>query len=153
QRGQTTEAERYLLQARGLWERLAETGNGECRYWFAHTLSKQDDNNTEQFFQSQQQAEAIWEELAQERPDDLDLMQRIWHFRRLMMGHFDTMAVAAAWLPQLQENRTELEARVRQNPRDRALRKRLALRCVLLGEWSAHTSAERANSFWKQSYD
>ncbi|HEV3298090.1 MAG TPA: serine/threonine-protein kinase [Planctomycetaceae bacterium] len=151
QQGQVIEAEASRLQARALWEPLAnESGNMECRYWLAVTYSWVD-GDAPQFFQSQQRAEAIWQELAQGQPDNLDLMRRIWAYRETMTGLFREKAFAEAWLSQLQESRTELELLVRRNPRDRALRKRLALSCFVLGEANDRTS--RANSFWRESYD
>jgi len=154
QRGQVVEAEACRGQARALWEPLAnETGNAECRYWLAVTYSWGDDN-APQFFQSNQRAEAIWQELAQGQPDNLDLMHRIWFYRKMMVGHFREKVLGEAWLPQLQASQTELGLLVRQNPCDRALRKRLALSCFLLGESNDQTSsADRANSFWRESYD
>ncbi len=155
QRGQVVEAKACRSQACALWERLAnETGNAECRYWLAVTYSWESDDNAPQFFQSNQRAEAIWQELAQGQSDNLDLMHRIWFYRRMMTGHFRDKVLGEAWLPQLQQSQTELASLVRRNPRDRALRKRLALSCFLLGEANDQASlADSANSFWRESYD
>ena len=154
QRGQASEAEAIRRQARALWEPLANApGNAEWRYWLAVAYSL-DDDNVPRFFQSQQHAEAIWQELAQDQPDNLDLLREIWRFRTVMAGHFDSTGVGEAWLSQLQESRIELEQLVRRNPGDRALRKRLALRCFLLGEFCMRkSSAGSASSFWHESYN
>jgi hypothetical protein len=155
ERGEVTEAEAYRSQARALWEPLAnETGNAECRHWLAVTYSWVGDDNAPQFFQSQQRAQAIWQELAQDQPDNLDLMFRIWEHRKAMTSHFRDTVLGQAWLPQLQVSRTELGLLVRRNPHDRASRKRLALSCFLLGEVNDQAAApDRANSFWRESYD
>jgi tetratricopeptide (TPR) repeat protein len=153
QRGQASEAEAIRRQARALWEPRANApGNAEWRYWLAVAYSL-DDDNVPQFFQSQQHAEAIWQDLAQDQPDNLDLLREIWRFRTVMAGHFDSK-IGEAWQSQLQESRTELHELVRRNPGDRVLRKRLALRCFLLGEvCKRNSTAGSASSFWRESYN
>jgi tetratricopeptide (TPR) repeat protein len=152
--GQASEAETIRRQARALWEPLANaTGNAEWRYWLAVTYSL-DDDSVPRFFQSQQHAEAIWQDLAQEQPNNLDLLREIWRFRTVMAGHFDSKGVGEEWLSQLQESQTELQGLVRRNPGDRVLRKRLALRCFLLGEvCKRNSSAGSASSFWHESFN
>jgi serine/threonine protein kinase len=154
QRGQASEAEAIRRQARALWESLANApGNAERRYWLAVACSL-DDDSVPRFFQSQQHAEAIWQDLAQDQPDNLDLLREIWRFRTTMAAHFDSTGVGEAWLSQLQESRIELEQLVRGKPGDRVLRKRLAFRCFLLGEaCKRNLSAGSASSFWHESYN
>ena len=154
QRGQASAAEAIRRQARALWEPLSNaTGNAEWRYWLAVTYSW-DDDNVPRFFQSQEHAEAIWQGLAQEQPNNLDLLREIWRFRSMMVGHFGSKGVGEAWLSQLQQSRTELQGLVRRNPGDRALRMRLALHCFLLGEaCMQNSSADKASSLWRESYD
>jgi serine/threonine protein kinase len=154
ERGQLTEAEAVRHQAQALWEPLAnESVNAEFRSRLAATYDWECDDSVSRFFQFRQRGEAIWQQLAQDQPEDPDLMYKIWGFREVMTGRFRSK-IGEAWLPELQESQTELEGLVRRNPGDRVLRKRLALRCFLLGEAYAQTSAaDRASSFWRESYD
>ena len=153
-RGQVIEAAATRQKAQALWEPLAnETGNAESRYWLADVYSWAYYESVPDFFQSQQRSEALLQDLVRDQPDNLDLMKRIWRFRTVMAATFRCQ-FGEAWLPELEASQAELERLVGRNPGDRCLRKRLALRCFLLGEaYSQKPSAGTAFSFWRESYE
>jgi serine/threonine protein kinase len=153
-RGQVIEAAATRQKAQALWEPLAnETGSAESRYWLADVYSWAYYESVPEFFQSQQRSEALLQDLVRDQPDNLDLMKRIWRFRTVMAASFRCQ-FGEAWLPELKASQAELERLVGRNPGDRCLRKRLALRCFLLGEaYSQKPSSGTAFSFWRESYE
>lgn len=100
-----------------------------------------------------QEAEALWEELIDERSTNVDLMHKLigvrWHMRRLLQSSGDS----GDCLRLLVDSQHQLAERVRAEPANRPLRRRLALNCFLLGEAYGHdSSTASAKSFWQQAY-
>jgi tetratricopeptide (TPR) repeat protein len=166
-RGQAAKADASFREAQGLWEPLASevSGNPDCLAWLATTYSwraAQSDHDIPfpryfvlpQHLELLQRADAIWQKLADEQPGNLDLMHKIWECRLQMMGHITSEVSRVGCLRPLEQSRTELDRLVRQDPADRAIRKRLALTCFLLGEiYARNPSAAKASSYWRESYE
>jgi tRNA A-37 threonylcarbamoyl transferase component Bud32/tetratricopeptide (TPR) repeat protein len=156
ERGQKAEADANFQQARVLWEPLANevAGTPDCRDWLATTYTWQDRQDIPRYFKSLQRADAIWQNLADEQPGNLDFMHKLWECRLQITGYIGDGLVRGDCLPLLEQNRTELDQLVRQNPADRGLRRRLALTCFLLGEiYALNPSTGKASSSWRESYE
>ena len=155
-RGQLAESDASLQQAQELWEHVPSqlAGDPACRDWLATTYSWQRGGGISTYLQRLLRAHAVWEKLAEEQPDNLEFMHKIWSSR-----HGMTDAIAREWYRSesahvLEDERAELQRTIRQNPGDRVLRKRLALTCFLLGEiYAQHRTREEASSLWRESYE
>jgi tetratricopeptide (TPR) repeat protein len=149
----SAEANAIFQRARDLWEPLVSEAAGDpvCRDWLATTCSWYASDARPQL-QSLQRAECIWQKLADEQPGNLKLMQNIWRCRTNMMIVIDQEAFRSDFMQLLEANRMELRRLLRGNSADRALRKRLALACFLLGEIYSRTSPDaKATAAWRES--
>jgi tetratricopeptide (TPR) repeat protein len=105
-------------------------------------------------WQSMEEANRLWEELAEEQPANLDFMQKVRRTRFGMVESIPNSLVRAGCLGAIQETRSRLAKLVHDEPSDRVLRKRLALTCLLLGEIASwEPSVGQSSSFWKEAHD
>jgi len=147
------EANAIFQRARDLWEPLSSEAAGDpiCRDWLATTCSWYASDARPQL-QSLQRAECIWQKLADEQPGNLQFMQKIWRCRTSMMIVIDQEAFRSDFMQLLEASRMELGRLIKGNSADRALRKRLALACFLLGEIYSRTSPDaKATAAWRES--
>jgi tetratricopeptide (TPR) repeat protein len=153
QKDGSAEANAIFQRARDLWEPLVSEAGGDpvCRDWLATTCSWYTSDARPQL-QSLQRAERIWQKLADEQPANLKLMQKIWRCRNSMMIVIGQEAFRSDITSLLEASRVEIERLLKRNSADRALRKRLATACFLLGEiYSRTSSGDKATAAWRES--
>jgi tetratricopeptide (TPR) repeat protein len=153
--GKLAEADECVRQARELWESVADQPGSDpvCRNWLAvaYTMGYRDEKLRD--LPGQLKALAIWEELADEQPDDLQLIHNVWGTRLWVGGLREDTNDREALLPIFRQDRAELARLLEAKPTDRTLRRRLALVCFLLGEIYAQTSErDSAPTFWREAY-
>ena len=159
-RGQTAEMEACFQDARGLWEALArqDPRNPEYRDWLATTYGWQARATRGQgeigpSLQLSQRAYALWQELAEEQTGNMAVLQKLADRRWELLG---------PWYPEreeeflrpLEEERALLGKLVGEHPAGTALRKRLVLTCLVLGEFHLGRRAPRAAlPCWREAYE
>jgi tetratricopeptide (TPR) repeat protein len=160
-RGQVAEADACLQSARDLWEPLArqDPHNPEYRGWLATThcwqgYAAQIQGDYARSLESCQQAYALWQELAEERPGDGALGQQVADCRWNMIDLTAITSARAEILRPLEKDRALLGHLVCEDPSNTALRKRLAFTCLLLGELHHQDRSEtKAVPCWQQAYE
>jgi tetratricopeptide (TPR) repeat protein len=153
--GKLEEADERVRQARELWESVADQPGADpvCRNWLATTYSMGQRDNKLRELPCLLRALAIWEELADEQPDDLELIHKVWGTRFWVGALREDGNDREALLPICQRDRAELAKLLDDSPNDRTLRRRLAMVCFLLGEIYAKTpERDRAPTYWREAY-
>jgi tetratricopeptide (TPR) repeat protein len=160
-RGQPAERETCLQRARDLWEPLArrEPHNREYREWLANTCYWQSgaadgQGQPGRALELVQKAVGLWLELAEEQPGDAEVLERLagGYFH---LFHCRDPAVHAAETRQaLEEEKARLDQRIGADPTNLAVRKHLALTCLVLGDVHRGTGApSQAAVYWRQAYE
>jgi len=164
-RGQGAEADACLQSARDLWESLARQhpANATYRGWLATTYFWQAyaarfRGHYIQALQSFEQAYVLWEELAAERPEDLLSWEQVLDSPGDLLYYLTQLipftSATQDLLRPLEENRALLGKLVSEAPSNTVHRKRLALTCLLLGEFHSQEHAEtKARHCWQQAHD
>jgi hypothetical protein len=160
-RGRMAEMEQSFQAARDLWEARArqDPRNQNNRdwlatacYWQFAAAAFQTDFGRE--YRLLLRAAGLWQELAEERPGDVPVLQKVadcrWRLLVLRVGE-------PGWeesLPLLEEERAKLARLVGEGPAGTALRKRLALACLVLGQYHLGMLRQReALACWRQAYE
>jgi tetratricopeptide (TPR) repeat protein len=159
-RGQMAEMDACFGDARDLWQALARQAprNPEYRDWLAATcywqsLAAANQVQHERRVRLVQQANALWQELAEEQPGNMVLLQKVADTRWELLTLRDPGPGWKEILPPLEEERALLNKRVGADPANTALRKRLALTCLVLGEFRLGKGGPRAAlPCWRQAY-
>jgi serine/threonine protein kinase/tetratricopeptide (TPR) repeat protein len=156
QRGQRAETAACFRKAQDLWHSSLRAGASEDRDWLATTLYWQAhaalaDHKVAESLRLSQSADDLWLELAEEQPENLDLLGKITHNLIPMMhrgyGHL--------WVQEckLEDRKVCLDNQIRGDPTNRVLRKRLASTCLLLGDLCRNEpSSPEAASHWREAY-
>jgi tetratricopeptide (TPR) repeat protein len=166
QLGQPVEEAAVYRQASELWESPPPqvAAQPEYRYWLAttrywrgsHAFDQEEIGAGYQWYLS---SDAVWEELAEEQPDNLDILGKGTLCRHDLTRIADMDSFADACRPSLEAVRTQLEQEFHDSRGsaagpNRTLRKRLALICLALGDAHQHmNSAVLARTYWKQAAD
>jgi serine/threonine protein kinase len=147
QRGQSAEAAACFRKAQNLWHSSLRAGASEDRDWLATTLYWQAhaalaDHKVAESLRLSLSADDLRLELAEEQPENLDLLGKITHNLIPIMhgGH------GHLWVQEckLEDRKVCLDNQIRGDPTNRVLRKRLAWTCLLLGPEAA--------SNWREAY-
>jgi len=164
-RGQGAEADSCLYSARDLWESLARQhpANTTYRGWLATTYFWQAyaarfQGHYTQALQSFEQAYVLWEELAEERPEDLLSWEQVLDSPGDLLYYLTEMipytSAAQDLVRSLEESRVLLDKLVREAPSSTVHRNRLALTCLFLGDIHFVEHAEtKARPYWQQAHD
>jgi serine/threonine protein kinase len=161
QRGQMAEEMTYFQQAVNLWESPPPqvAGHPEYRRWLATTRywrstvagDQQEIAQCCQWFLS---ADAVWEELAEEQPDNLALLEPLTICRSQLRGLAGGVAFAEECRPCLEEQKKLLDRQLQQEPANGCLQKRLAFVYFLLGDaYQQGVAPSLAPACWKQACD
>jgi hypothetical protein len=161
QRRQISEMDVSFHNARMLWEPLVSDpfANPADRVWLATTYHWESIGAGTHFdlpreWQFLQEANRLWEELAEEQPANLDLMQNLRMSRREMMSIISSKLSRVGCLRSIQDSRIRLAKLLHEDPSNRVLRRQLALTCRALGEISSgEPSVGQPLSFWKEAHD
>jgi tRNA A-37 threonylcarbamoyl transferase component Bud32 len=161
QRRQLAEMDASFRDARDLWEPLVSdrSANPVYRDWLATTYDWEAIAASVRFdwprqWQLLQEANRLWEELAEEQPANLDLMQKVRISRGDMLSIVSSKLGRDTYLRLIQDTKIRLGELVQDEPSDRVLRKQLALTCLILGEISSwEPSVGPPSSFWKEAHD
>jgi tetratricopeptide (TPR) repeat protein len=160
QRGQIPEGETRFREARDLWAPLVQAGSRDpaardwlatAHYWLADAAGwRADPLGT---LASLRQADALWQELADEQPDNLDFFRKTEACRRGLSSSIDARLVRDQWLRPLEEDAASLARLARERPPDRGVRRRLAATCLYAGDiHHREGSEELAASYWREAY-
>jgi tetratricopeptide (TPR) repeat protein len=152
--GKTDELRIKLQQAQSLWEPLADyaAGNPEIQDMLASAECMWNDGNVQRLA-GFLRAHAIWQKLADDNLDDLELIRKVWMCRSTLSEGATITFYWEEWLRPLDDNRRELAGILGRNPNDRIAREQLALICFLLGEiHSSKSTAVDALPFWRESF-
>jgi serine/threonine protein kinase/tetratricopeptide (TPR) repeat protein len=160
-RGQLEEMNSCFHSACSLWESAPHnlTGNPVFREWLATTRYWQSHAalaraETPQAFQFLQSADWILEELAEEQPDNLALLEKLMLCRRQIWYLSRAITTGEECRQFLEEGRELLSTLVTRNPANRVLRKRLGLTCLVLGDFYHEAGAAgQAPSLWQQALE
>jgi tetratricopeptide (TPR) repeat protein len=107
-----------------------------------------------QGLRSFEQAYLLWQELAEERPEQRAAWSQVAESPWLMIALMGVTPARRDTQRPLEENRDRLEPLVRADPSNPVLRNRLALSCLLLGELHYENRAQtKALPCWKQAYE
>src|SRR5262249_46501549 len=121
-------------------------------YWHSSVAGKLSRN--ERWVMLVFQAGTLWQGLAEEQPGNMALQQKVADIR---WGLLWLRGLGSSWkgnLPSLEEARTRLDRQVAADPARTALRKRLALTCLVLGEFYLwKRSTWQALPCWRQAYE
>jgi eukaryotic-like serine/threonine-protein kinase len=161
QRRQLAEADASFRNARELWEPLVSdrSANPVYRDWLAVTYDWEAITASVHFDWPRewlllQEANRLWEELAEEQPTNLDLMDKVRMSRGDMLSIVSSKLGRDSYLLLIQDTKIRLGKLVRDEPSDRVLRKQLALTCLILGEISSwDPSVGQPSAFWKEAHD
>jgi hypothetical protein len=159
-RGQMAERDACFQGARDLWETLTreDLRKPECRDWLAIACNWQAEaarlqGHFERWVRLTLRAYALWQELAEERPGNLELLGKVAAIRSGLLALRDPGARREEFLPPLEEERALLGKRLGEVPASTAVRKRLALTCLVLGE--LHLDNKRplpaAFPYWREA--
>jgi tetratricopeptide (TPR) repeat protein len=159
--GRLAEMEASFQGARDLWETMAHQEPqsflyrerlASALYWQSLAAAKQEDRG--RWMRLLLQAGALWQELAEEQPGNLVVLQKLADLRRILLV---LRNLGPGWdetLPPLEEERALLRKRVGEEPATVALRKRLALTCLVLGEYHFGQGRMReALPCWREAYE
>jgi hypothetical protein len=158
-RGQMTEMEACFQGARDLWEPLArqDPHNPQSRDWLATACYWQSNAAASQTDQGRWvrlllRADALWQDLAEEQPGNMTVLRKVADCRWMLLSLRSPGAGWEAILPPLEEERALLGKRVGEDPVNTALHKRLALTCLVLGEYhlGQHRKPE-AQRYWREA--
>jgi serine/threonine protein kinase len=156
--GKITAAAIAFQNARDLWEPLfrQDPANPHYRDWLATICFWQSCGSSGNYVREYaylQQADALWQDLAEEHPDSLDFLDKVaeCHFCLVRLGatgagRDDTRHV-------FEDSRRQLLEQLHAKPTSKVLLNRLALSCFMLGEidrWKE--SRNQASVFWKEAY-
>lgn len=101
-----------------------------------------------------QSADALWQELAEEQPDDSALSEKLTRSRWQVVHLLNSKPASEECARLLENNKALLEKQIRQHPANRAARSRLALTCLFLGDvCSLQRSPSRASANWQQAFE
>jgi tRNA A-37 threonylcarbamoyl transferase component Bud32 len=160
QRRQIAEMEASFQNARELWEPLVSDRSASPVYrdWLATTYDWEAiggvSSDWRWQWQSMEEANRLWEELAEEQPANLDFMQKVRRTHIRMVESMPNRLVRDGYLRAIQDTRSRLAKLVHDEPSDRALRKRLALTCLQLAEISRwEPSVGQPSSFWQEAHE
>jgi predicted Ser/Thr protein kinase len=160
QRDHRMEATTSFRNARMLWESLPPAANSaEGRDWLATTQYWQayamlvDSEELPEKLRLIQSADALWQELAEARPGDLALLEKMTRNICQTLHLICGQAGGGECKRSLESSKDLLGQRVRDDPGNRVLRKRLALTCLFLGDFCRQEQAARqARSHWQDAY-
>jgi tetratricopeptide (TPR) repeat protein len=158
-RGQAAEREACFQGARDLWEALArqDPRNPEYRDWLATTYDWQSRHNGGQrqlahALRLGQQAHALWQQLAEEQPGNVTVLQKLADRRWDWLVLRDP-AYGEGGMRPFEEARALLDKLLADDPANTSLRQRLALTCLVLGECHhGRRSLPEARRCWRQAY-
>jgi serine/threonine protein kinase/tetratricopeptide (TPR) repeat protein len=154
QRAAVGEAAGCFRKAQDLWHSSLRAGAREDRDWLATTIYWQAhaahaDYKLVDWLQLSQSADDLWLELAEEQPENMDLLGKITHNLIPLMhcGRFGHL-----WVQEfkLEDRKVCLDNQLRGDPTNRVLRKRLASTCLLLGDLCR--PSPEATSHWREAY-
>jgi tetratricopeptide (TPR) repeat protein len=160
--GRIDQANVHYQAAQELWEAPAcpNPDHPECRAWLATTYTWQagaanQEGGSVPWIRSMLRAYELSQELAEEQPDNRARLEILEARRYVLLGVRDGGPVAEAILGPLEDERASLLERTKgENPASPALRKCLALVCLMLGELHLgnHLTSE-AVPYWQQAYE
>jgi serine/threonine protein kinase len=159
-RGQAARTQACFRDACDLWESAArqDPRNAEYRDWLAATyywqaVAASRFGHTERGLRFTQQAYALWQELAEEQPGNLAALEKAAFCRGLLLAVRDAVLNGKELLPVLEEEKARLGQRLSEEPANTRCRKRLALACLVLGEFHLGQGAtEAADACWRQAH-
>jgi serine/threonine protein kinase/tetratricopeptide (TPR) repeat protein len=160
-RGQTGRMQDCFRDAGQLWESVVrqEPQNPQYRDWLATTyywqaIAAGRQRPHPQALRFTQQAYALWQELADEQPDNVMALEKAAFSRALLLNVGDAGAWWEEMLPVLEEEKARLGKRLAEDAADTVCRKRLALTCLVLGELHRGRKADReAVACLRQAYE
>jgi tRNA A-37 threonylcarbamoyl transferase component Bud32/tetratricopeptide (TPR) repeat protein len=159
QRRQMVEMNASFKNARELWEPLVscEPANSVYRDWLATTYDWESGPYTSSVLrdmESTEQANRLWEELAEEQPANLDFMEKVRGTRSRMVSSLSNKLARDGCLRAIRDTKIRLAKLVHDEPANRVLRKRVALACLQLAEISRWEPAVgEPSSFWQEAHD
>jgi tRNA A-37 threonylcarbamoyl transferase component Bud32/tetratricopeptide (TPR) repeat protein len=155
QRRQMAEMKASFQNARDLWQPLVsnEPANPVYRDWLATIYDWETATDSMPWeFDSNEQANRLWEELAEEQPASLDLMEKVRSTRSRMLLCLSSKLARDGCLRPIQDIKSRLDKLVQREPTNRLLRKRLALACLQLAEISKwEPTVGQPSSFWQEA--
>jgi tRNA A-37 threonylcarbamoyl transferase component Bud32 len=144
QRGSMAKADRFFADARLLWQSLPDAVHtSENRDWLATTTSSQAASSglTEaipsgftQALRLRQSADALWQELAEKQPGNLSVIVKATQNLPGTLHRIRGQPVPGTHRRDIEADEPFLERLVQDDPANRVLRKRLAFKCLLLGD-------------------
>jgi serine/threonine protein kinase len=154
QLGQAVKADAKYREAQRLWESLPPEAakTREAKEWLATTYSWHGGDDLVTRFQLLQRAAGIWRQLAEQQPDNLNLIAKIWACHDEVMFYTTSGLLRHDCLPLCEQDWNELTQLITHDPGDRAARGKLALTCFLLGEiHNGNGSPAKASPYWGES--
>ncbi|HZU38940.1 MAG TPA: protein kinase [Gemmataceae bacterium] len=157
-RGQMDRAAKCFSSAGDLWAPLVrgDPANREYRDWLATTELWSGRTHVGDFartLEAVEDAQGLWQELADEDPTNPGLVSRLAYCRRIILESIPGCTSGASQaLPSLAAYRARLERKLRVQPDNVQLRRQLAFTCLVLATIYDHeSSASQASSLWEQA--
>jgi len=155
QRGLRDKAHRYFTDARNLWLSLPDAlRSSESRDWLATTTCWQAlTSGLIEATRLRQSADALWQELAEEQPGNLSVIGKATQNLVGMLHVIYCEPTRIRHSRDFEEDDPLLERLVRDDPANRLLRKRLALKYLTLGELCRNERIQdEARRHWQDAF-
>jgi tetratricopeptide (TPR) repeat protein len=162
QRGSFAKALGFFTGARMLWQPLSDTArSSESRGWLATTTTWEAglrgtlgaDLDTLQALRLRQEADALWQELVEEQPGNLSVIGKAMGNLLGTLQPIRGQAAYGRYRFDLERDEPFLERLLHDDPANRVLRKRVALKHLLLGDLCREDrSHDEARRHWHRAY-